>query len=643
LSDHPSARLDPVAAAFAQLATSRPSADLHERILVGVASTAQPPRSGAAARVPVGAAAGVVAMGAIAVGGGWVRPQVTSPPSPRPADSAFAPSSSAATPSPSQASASASRYGTVARANGEISITAVNTVHVGQKVLVMPGPVDHGGVPSYRLQFFGDLNTGYLPGGVSGWISVVDARRYLDEHPPSCPDDPTRIADVAALQPFERPVCFGSRDLTFEPIAARERSYGPPISDRWISSDGEPDFFTGLPVYGLTPDLSPNVVLPDTGWYRVSGHFDDPSSLACGAGDDVKVAWCRERFVITAVTAVDPPSFVLEGSWRQTAIPPIDGRTEHAMAWTGTEAVVWGGVSSSEAQSAFDAVARRDGAAYNPTTDHWRVIPAAPIAGRSFPVMAWTGSEVVVFGGMVGERGQLDGAAWNPATNGWRTIAGSPLKGTSQPIGAWLDGRLYVVNDASAAAYDPAADRWTALPPAPIRPGWRTLAVAAGRVFLIAFGDGATPPVEWAVLDPVLSTWRHGEAPIDPLMAGSGFVGAGEVVIDPGGGEVFDPVAAAWSTIPRCDGAGEGSVWTGSVVLGIGGAWDTRTEQCLQVPPAPPREPPFDGSNGREFAAGVWTGRQYITWSGGTGGDIVWVPKDGAVFTPANDLGPCCG
>ena len=24
-------------------------------------------------------------------------------------------------------------------------------------------------------------------------------------------------------------------------------------------------------------------------------------------------------------------------------------------------------------------------------------------------------------------------------------------------------------------------------------------------------------------------------------------------------------------------------------------------------------------------------------------GDIVWVPNDGAVFTPENDLGPCCG
>lgn len=98
-----------------------------------------------------------------------------------------------------------------------------------------------------------------------------------------------------------------------------------------------------------------------------------------------------------------------------------------------------------------------------------------------------------------------------------------------------------------------------------------------------------------------------------------------------------------WGTGALCEGASSGTVWTGSVVLGIVAAWDTRIEQCLQLPPAPNRAPPFDNSNGREFAVGVWTGLQYVTWSGGNGGDIVWVPNDGAVFTPENDLGRCCG
>ena len=36
---------------------------------------------------------------------------------------------------------------------------------------------------------------------------------------------------------------------------------------------------------------------------------------------------------------------------RETRLPPIDGRTEHAMVWTGSEAVIWGGYESSPKKS----------------------------------------------------------------------------------------------------------------------------------------------------------------------------------------------------------------------------------------------------------------------------------------------------
>ena len=58
------------------------------------------------------------------------------------------------------------------------------------------------------------------------------------------------------------------------------------------------------------------------------------------------------------------------------------------------------------------------------------------------------------------------------------------------------------------------------------------------------------------------------------------------------------------------------------------------------LPPSPPRAKPFDDSNGREFPVAVWTGAEYVTWSGGNGGDIVWVPNDGAAFRPAGRLDP---
>jgi hypothetical protein len=309
------------------------------------------------------------------------------------------------------------------------------------------------------------------------------------------------------------------------------------------------------------------------------------------------------------------------------------------MAWTGAEAVIWGGIASSEAHSVFDGVLPRDGAAYDPVHDRWRMIPAAPIPGRTSPIVVWTGSEVAVFGGQIGEQWRLDGAAWNPITNRWRTIGRSPLTG-SGAVGAWLDGRLYVVTSDAAASWNAASDSWTILPTAPIRPGWRTAAVAAGRLFVVAYGDGATPPVEWAVLDPVASAWEHGIAPLDPLTAGVGFVGAGDRVVVTDTGDTFDPVAEKWATTTTCEGVSAGTVWTGRYLLGVTAAWDSRDGgDCVQLPPAPKRQPPFDTTNGREFPVAVWTGRLYVTWSGGTGGDIVWVPKDGAMFRPADDLG----
>jgi hypothetical protein len=554
------------------------------------------------------------------------------PTSPPPAP----PSSSSLAPSESTAATSGWPAGTIAVARRDIPMPTDLEVSAGQTVFVIAGPVDHDGVPSYLIQHFGDLTKGYRPDGDLAWIPAETAEAALAETAPPCPTGTTDLATVAALQPFARLVCFGSSDLTFPSVTATDMSVGAKTSKRWISTDRRPDFFTGLPVYGLGPTLA----MPDGEWFRVTGHFDDPDSASCG--DIGEVAWCRERFVVTAVEPVAAPAFVLPGTWRATRLPPIDGRSDHSMVWTGKEAVIWGGFASSPDQSVFDAAAPRGGAAYDPATDRWRTIPDAPIPGRGSALMAWTGREVMVFGGWVGEVSRLDGAAWNPVTNEWRKIAASPLTG-KEPVGAWLADRLYVLTSTSAAAFDPVADRWTELPPAPVRVGWRTVAIAADRLFVVAFGDGATPPVDWAVLDPATGTWTSGTAPLEPTEAGVVFKGAGDMIVVTDTGDTFDPLTATWGTGARCEGVSAGTVWTGGSLLGVTAAWNARSGDCLQLPPAPPREPPFDDSNGREFPVGVWTGTEYITWSGGNGGDIVWIPKDGAVFRPDNDLGPCCG
>jgi hypothetical protein len=631
---------DPVEDAFRALRQVSPRPDLAGRIKAGLGPTV--PLSGRSARRRSGLVAGFLAA-TFLVAVVWislpVQGRIAQPPPDR-ARSAVtvelrSPEHGSSLPMASRAPAGLGPDALV-RALREFSLGPGLVVEPGQSLLVVAGPTDDGGVDSYLLQHFGDLNAGYRPGGVTGWVPATQIDGLVSERSPICPSR-TDLRSVAALQPFEQMRCFGwPRELTFEPVTARQRIHGGHVSNTWISDDGRPDFFTGLPVYGLTPQLA----LPESGWFRVTGHFDDPAAIECG--EPAEVAWCRERFIVTAVSPVDPPDIVLTGTWKPTAEAPIDGRTQHGLVWTGSEVVVWGGTSSSDdpGQSVFEGITPRDGAAYEPVADRWRLIPNAPIPGRNGPVIAWTGSEVLVFGGRAGEATRVDGAAWSPTTNAWRTIARAPLDG-DETVGGWLNGRLVIVTSTSAASYDPATDRWNALPPAPIRPGWRTAVVAGNRLFVVAFGDGASLPVDWAVLDLTTSTWRHGAVPIDPLMAGTTFVGAGDRVVVLATGQSFDPLTFRWQPASdRCDRAGNGSIWTGRFVVGVTGAWDSVSGVCKDLPPAPRRAPPFDDSAGREFAAAVWTGTQYVTWSGGNGGDIVWVPKDGAVFTPDEDLRP---
>ena len=623
---------DPLDRVLASIRDAQPPPDLGHRIKTEVGRVQQ--RPAAPARWLVGLAATIAGVAIVATGLMVVRPSPGPATLPSASTAATLPTTSEPNHLVSQAPTGLGPD-TIAVATREIGMPTKLSVSVGQTILIVAGPSDHEGVLSYLIQHFGDTDPGYRPDGDVAWIPASIVERSVEIRTPTCPTE-VNLDTVASLQPFERMICFNGLDLTFRTVTASELSVGVKTSRRWISSDGHPDFFTALPVYGLTPKLA----LPDGGWFDVTGHFDDPAAIDCG--DPGAVAFCRERFIVTAVAVVPAPAFVIPGTWRSTAMPPIDGRTDFGMVWTGTQAVIWGGYESSPKKSVFIAAAPRGGAAYDPATDRWRTIPDAPIPGRGSPVMVWTGTEVVVFGGRIGEQSRLDGAAWNPATRTWRTIARSPLTG-DEPIGAWLGDRLYVVTSAAAGAYDPATDRWTELPAAPIRPGWRTAAVAAGRLFVIAFGDGATPPVEWAVLDPTTGTWHHGDAPIDPTEAGVDFTGAGDMIVSTDHGATFDPVTETWETTPRCPGVSAGTVWTGGYLLGVTAAWQAYNGSCDQLPPAPKRAPPFNDTNGREFPVAVWTGREYFTWSGGTGGDIVWVPKDGAVFTPENDIGPCCG
>ena len=101
--------------------------------------------------------------------------------------------------------------------------------------------------------------------------------------------------------------------------------------------------------------------------------------------------------------------------WRR--IPAMEtGRMQAAAAWTGSRLLVWGGELGREA-----LIVSRTGSAFDPVASSWSPLPEAPIAGRLDPVSAWTGHELIVWGGLGvsdrrGPEHFSDGASFTPVS-----------------------------------------------------------------------------------------------------------------------------------------------------------------------------------------------------------------------------------
>ena len=119
-------------------------------------------------------------------------------------------------------------------------------------------------------------------------------------------------------------------------------------------------------------------------------------------------------------------------------------RVGHTAVWTGTEMVVWGGSNP--------AVSNRDqfetGGRYDPLADTWT--PTSTLGapqGRTAHTAVWTGSGMVVWGGLTGYfTAYLDtGGRYDPATDAWTPIstAGAPT-GRGIHTAVWTGSRMVV-------------------------------------------------------------------------------------------------------------------------------------------------------------------------------------------------------
>jgi N-acetylneuraminic acid mutarotase len=225
------------------------------------------------------------------------------------------------------------------------------------------------------------------------------------------------------------------------------------------------------------------------------------------------------------------------------------------VVWTGREAIGWGGGCCGDAWS--------NGAAYNPATDTFRNLRPSPLSPSQVPVGAWTGRELVLFVSGYNPDGKryptrfARAAAYNPATDTWRRITPLPAPSGSA---IWDGHELLVVgggaHSQSAVAYNPATNRWRRLASLPTgRIG--AAAVWTGKRLLLWGGENARSSAVapgGLAYDPRANRWST--IPPAPLKAreGSAVAWNGHALIV-WGGEIGTPPGTSIAPKYPADGA----------------------------------------------------------------------------------------
>lgn len=148
-----------------------------------------------------------------------------------------------------------------------------------------------------------------------------------------------------------------------------------------------------------------------------------------------------------------------------TTAPP-QGRLGHTAIWTGSEMIVWGGVNNGFLNT---------GGRYNPTTNAWAAggtsTTDAPIA-RYLHTAIWTGTEMIIWGGSDSDTSWNTGGRYNPATNTWASGGTSTINAPAARrlhTAVWTDTEMIVWGGyegvsyyANGGRYNPASDTWVA-------------------------------------------------------------------------------------------------------------------------------------------------------------------------------------
>ncbi|MGQ0629568.1 MAG: hypothetical protein ACT4P1_00885 [Sporichthyaceae bacterium] len=201
-------------------------------------------------------------------------------------------------------------------------------------------------------------------------------------------------------------------------------------------------------------------------------------------------AGCSSDLSATAPSTV-AASVTPSPGWASIAGGPLSARSGATASWTGREVLVFGGdrdycppdvVCDQEPTPAF-----RDGAAYDPVTDSWRQMPAAPIPIRS----AFTALIDETLYVLTPESRTEPGSrflAYDLGQGQWQQLPEPHPSAYSLAAvgGVLLASRQYPGNGADDWSWDPAERTWRALPDSPDQPSdLRQIVDVSGQAILL--------------------------------------------------------------------------------------------------------------------------------------------------------------
>lgn len=290
---------------------------------------------------------------------------------------------------------------------------------------------------------------------------------------------------------------------------------------------------------------------------------------------------------------------------------PVPARLWTSGVWSGSEFLVFGGALDNPAYNPTNT-----GARFDPTTQTWRAMSTAGAPSAHSQQLAWTGGELLVYGGAVQLSPTAGGARYAPATDTWR-----PISTMGQPsarlygVALWLGARWFVWGGYGAGhlsdgfLYDPVADSWQPI-------------ATAGAPSPRSFAKGVWTGTEVIV-------WGGCDGPMGACPGVKADGARWELATN-----TWHPISTVGAPSARADHV---SGWTGKEMIVFGGATGgsltNQVNDGALYDPATDTWRPMSGvgaPSARAAGGAAWLVDHFIVWGP--------FPPDGYLYDPATDV-----